>query len=726
VLLTCHARCSTDEVVEAIGLSMSDLFGRREGNGSNGLRKIVETYDYTDEAGNLLFQSVRYDPKAFRQRKPDGNGGWIHKDIFKNGTRPVPYRLPKVATAVREGRTIFVVEGEKDVHRLEREEFVATTNPMGAGKWRDDFSDALAGADVRIIPDNDDAGREHARKVAESLRGKARDVQVIELPGLPAGGDVSDWFDGGGTAEHLRSLPSSPSLPYAKVPPFPVEALPDTVRKYVKGAAEAIGCAVDLIAAPVLAVLSAGIGASRVVEIKRGWREGVTLFVAVVAEPGDKKSPAANDAKRPVMRRQAEKRSEYKDEKAAYELELRMWKAECQRARKDGEAEPPPPAEPTMERVYADDTTVEALVGILEDNPRGILLYKDELTGWIRGLDQYKGGRGNDRQFWLSIHTNSPVVVDRKSRQGDPAYLVHPFVTLAGGIQPAMLPELGGAREDGLLDRFLFAYPHHSSTDLSDVEMESSIEEGFARLYGSLCSLRMVEDVATGNYRPNVTPMSSEAKRRFKEIHDAIGRESRQAGFPTRLRGVWAKMRGYLARISLILALCRCAEVGETEQVEGEDFEVGNVEGEDFEVGNVEVEDVENAAVIVAYFQSHARRVYGKLGSVTREDLLAGEVRALLEDHGEMWKGTATELYAKLEGRGASGLPENAEWLSKRVRAIAESSGWLTVEAGYRGKERILKIGLANTDGTDGTVGASPTSTHGTDGTDGKYEGGER
>ena len=98
-----------------------------------------------------------------------------------------------------------------------------------------------------------------------------------------------------------------------------------------------------------------------------------------------------------------------------------------------------------MERVYADDTTVEALVGILEDNPRGLLDYKDELTGWIRGLDQYKGGRGNDRQFWLSIHTNSPVVVDRKSRQGDPVYLDHPFVTLAGGIQPAMLPELGGA-----------------------------------------------------------------------------------------------------------------------------------------------------------------------------------------------------------------------------------------------------------------------------------------
>jgi putative DNA primase/helicase len=454
----------------------------------------------------------------------------------------------------------------------------------------------------------------------------------------------------------------------------------------------------------VLAVLSVGIGASRVVEIKRSWREGVTLFIAVVAEVGDKKTPAANAAKRPVMRRQAEKRNEYKAKKAEYEAEFREWKSTCQTARKDGEAEPPPPAEPTMERVYADDTTVEALVVILEDNPRGILVYKDELTGWIRGLDQYKGGRGNDRQHWLSIHTNTPVVVDRKSRQGDPVYLDHPFVTLAGSIQPAMLPELGGSIEDGLLDRFFLAYPHHSQTDLSEFEMEPDIEEGFARLYDSLCSLRMVEDVATGLYSPNVTPMSPEAKRRFKEIHDAIGRESRQAGFPTRLRGVWAKMRGYLARISLILALCRCAEGGEAEQVEEE--------------------DVENAAKIIAYFQAHTRRVYGKLGSVTREDLLAGELRALLEDHGGVWKGTATELYEELEGRGASGLPGNAEWLSKNVRSIAANTEELTVGDGYRGKERILKLGLATTVGTVGTVGESPGSANGTDGTDGKYANG--
>lgn len=210
VLVKCHAGCSTDDVLRAVSLTRADLFPHR--NGTNGHRNIAETYDYTDEAGNLLFQAVRYEPKGFSQRKPDGGGGWIYQGIFKNGTRPVLYRLPKVLEAVCKGTPVWVVEGEKDVHRLEREGLTATTSPMGAGKWRDPYSDALAGANVKIVPDNDGPGRKHARKVARSLHGKAASVSIMEPPGLPEGKDVSDWFAGGGTAEELVNLPSSSSL----------------------------------------------------------------------------------------------------------------------------------------------------------------------------------------------------------------------------------------------------------------------------------------------------------------------------------------------------------------------------------------------------------------------------------------------------------------------------------------------------------------------------------
>jgi putative DNA primase/helicase len=494
-------------------------------------------------------------------------------------------------------------------------------------------------------------------------------------------GDVS----GGGVV-----FPSS-SAPLPETPLFPTDALPAAARRFVEVGAVAIGCAPDLLALPVLAVLSAGIGASRVVEIKRSWREGATLFVAVVASPGQMKTPAANAARGPVLKRQAEKRQEFRAKKVEHECEMREWKAQCRDSRSTGETEPPPPPEPTMERTYADDTTVESLVGILEDNPRGVLIYKDELTGWVRGMDQYKaGGKGADRQHWLSIWSNQAIMVDRKSRQGDPTYVERPWVSLVGGIQPAMLPELGGSMQDGLLDRFLFAFPKHSHTDLSDVEIGVDTEAEYASLYAKLSSLRMAED-EIGQEAPNVVPMSREARRLFKKIHDQIGREALEPGFPLRFQGVWAKMRGYLARISLILALCRCVEHNEPEQVEEE--------------------DVKNATRIVAYFKAHARRVYGKLRATTSEDLLAGEIRFFLQEHDGKWLGSATELYEELEEREARGLPENADWLSRAVLSIGDRSDLLTVEQGRTGKKRFLKLTLKN--GVTGVVGVTRSEPEG-------------
>jgi len=118
----------------------------------------------------------------------------------------VPYRLPELLQAVKQGETIFIPEGEKDVDNLARLGLAATTSPMGAGKWRDYYSEHLRGANVVILPDNDEPGRKHAQHVAQSLHGKAASVKVLELPGLPAKGDVSDWLATGGTKEELLRL----------------------------------------------------------------------------------------------------------------------------------------------------------------------------------------------------------------------------------------------------------------------------------------------------------------------------------------------------------------------------------------------------------------------------------------------------------------------------------------------------------------------------------------
>ena len=153
--------------------------------------EIVATYPYKDEAGQLLFEVVRKMPKDFRQRRPDGAGGWIWN---LKGVRRVLYRLPEVLAAVQESRVVYLVEGEKDADNLAGLGLVATTNAGGAGKWRREYSETLRGATVVLFGDNDTAGQGHLQKVGRALHGVAAEVRVVVLPDLPDGGDVSDWI----------------------------------------------------------------------------------------------------------------------------------------------------------------------------------------------------------------------------------------------------------------------------------------------------------------------------------------------------------------------------------------------------------------------------------------------------------------------------------------------------------------------------------------------------
>jgi predicted P-loop ATPase len=170
----------------------------------SGPKRIEATYDYINDLGNLVFQVVRQHPKAFKQRRPDGRGGYVWN---LKGVVPVLYRLPELLQA-DPARAVLIPEGEKDVDRLRELGFVATCNPGGAGKWSWTYSPALAGRRVVVLPDNDEAGEEHAAQVVAALRGVAASVAVLRLPGLAPKGDVSDWLDAGGTAEGLEALVS--------------------------------------------------------------------------------------------------------------------------------------------------------------------------------------------------------------------------------------------------------------------------------------------------------------------------------------------------------------------------------------------------------------------------------------------------------------------------------------------------------------------------------------
>ncbi len=220
-VLYCHAGCDVEQILDAIGLTKADLFDDppEKRNGSD-RRDIVATYDYTDEHGQLLFQVVRMVPKTFRQRRRDPAGEWQWNIA---DTRRVLYRLPRVVEAVQRGHTIYVVEGEKDVHAIEAAGGTATCNPGGAGKWRDEYSRALAGANVVIVADNDAPGLQHAHQVEASLLGVRANVRIVTAR---AGKDAADHLSAGHTLEDFAAYP--PAAPHTIKRPF--ERVPIDLR----------------------------------------------------------------------------------------------------------------------------------------------------------------------------------------------------------------------------------------------------------------------------------------------------------------------------------------------------------------------------------------------------------------------------------------------------------------------------------------------------------------
>lgn len=220
-LLHCFAGCAPEAICGAIGLKLADLMPPRPNGNGHRAPKIVAEYDYHDETGALLFQVVRFNPKDFRQRQPDGSGGWTWST---KGARRVIYRLPTILAA-SETSFIFVVEGEKDVATLTARGLIATTTAGGAGKSHMTDLTPLHSRHVVVIPDSDAPGRNHAAQLAAALHGKAASLRIVELPGREK--DVSDWLGAGGDAADLVALAEAapPWTPGAEPAATPAKTL---------------------------------------------------------------------------------------------------------------------------------------------------------------------------------------------------------------------------------------------------------------------------------------------------------------------------------------------------------------------------------------------------------------------------------------------------------------------------------------------------------------------
>ncbi len=367
---------------------------------------------------------------------------------------------------------------------------------------------------------------------------------------------------------------------------FPVNVLPCAADRLVREGADAIGCRWDFLGVPMLAVVAGTIGRSVSLLLKDGYFTGATIFAGCVGPPSDGKTPALKIVAGAVRAI---------DDLLAVEhaQALELWKQAAAELAKG--IKPPPPPKPR--RIDIDDATMETLPMLLADNPRGLIMIRDELTAFVLGMNQYKGGKGNDRSNALKIWSGDRIVKDRVGHENNtPIRCAHPSLSIIGGLTPDLLGELADprGRADGFVDRFLLVYPDPLPVaGWSDLGVPEDVVADWHSLIARLWMRPL--DVKDGRTVPHTMFFTPEGKARWEERYNAHVAEMNAEDFPPSLRGPWGKLREYAGRLTRDVALMHHAADPTADPVM---------------VPEVTPRRVDEAWKLIAYFKSHARRIH--------------------------------------------------------------------------------------------------------------------
>jgi len=575
VVLRCHAGCSPDAVLDALRLTWADLCEDDDDwEPPVQPKRISAVYSYVDEQGMALYEVVRYDPKDFRQRQPGGTWGI-------GNIRRVLFRLPAVMEAVTNHQVVYICEGEKDVLAVEATGAVATCNPGGAGKWKADYDQFFAGAQVVIISDDDEPGYRHTRDVIRHLEVVAASVKAV----LPVDGakDIAQHLGMGRTLDDVRPFDEPepvkvradeweapvPLGQTGKPPVFPAHRLPPWLNAYVVALAEAVQVPVDLPAMLALTALSAAAGGRAFVQVKPGYDEKLNLYTATAMAPGSRKTPVFMRVTAPLMAYEHDAIVEATAEVHEAKIRLAIAKADAVKAQIEAEKagtdaragaahyaavkamEAESITVPTMPRLLVDDATPEALTSLMAEQGGRIAMFSDE--GDVFSMMAGRYSKGANLGVYLKAHGARQSGVDRKGR--DPEIIKKPALTLGLTVQPVVLSQLftiEGARGRGLLGRFLWSVPP------SNVGYRRSDPEPVPAEVEALFTTNLRALVATLAEWTDPLPLvfTPAAKAALTRYQDSIEPRLRDPGGDLAHIGDWAgKIVGHVARIAGLLHL---------------------------------------------------------------------------------------------------------------------------------------------------------------------------
>ncbi len=646
VLLKCHAGCDHKKIVAALRLEERDLFDAdatatattEKSSPSKPAAKSGKAYA-TADAAQKAYERTLGEPTAIYEYRDAGGqhvgsvlrwrgrGGKkeirplsLHADGWRleHMAEPRPLYMAETVLQAR-GSALVVAEGEKCVHALSGGlGLLATTSSGGSNAASKSDWTPLAGREVVILPDADEAGRKYADEVAEILLrlDPPATVRVVELDGLEPGGDVADLYEACRDEEELKALrekierlagqakplkpkaatsaTSSTSSPIEAWRPFPTRSLPEAVSVLVEEAARAIGCDEAFVSLPLLAVLGSAIGTTRRVELKPGWRVLPIVWPVTVAESGSAKSPAADVSLDHVREREDRLHEDYLSTLSTYEIEAEEYekaRSAWRHAKKADEPPPTRPRPPVQRSVLAEDATIEALVSALADNPRGLLVATDEFAGLLGSMGRYNGTPAADESLYLKAYGGRSH--NQRRRTGRSVHIRQAAVWLTGTIQPGVLRRALGVerRESGLLARLLLAQPPRRPKKWTTDTIGWTTREDFVRVLDNLYGLQ--HELVAGREESRVVRLSRDAETLYVRFHDEHNLETIQHSGD--LAAAWSKLEETAGRLALIVHETRLAA------------------GEITVADEIDADSMAAAIELVGWFKHETRRVYSLL-----------------------------------------------------------------------------------------------------------------
>jgi 5S rRNA maturation endonuclease (ribonuclease M5) len=645
VLITCHVGCRIEDILEAWGFSMRDLFPEdRQPEPKQKYSPIVSTYPYTNKEGILFYEKVRRADKSFTQRRKDSSGGWIYN---RQGIPPVLYNLPEVSKS----EIVVICEGEKDADALMATGFTATTgeNGAGKGKWKPEYTDQLTGKHVLILGDNDTVGRDYQAEIANALHGKAATVKVLDLakiwPEIPEHGDISDYIEAMGLEEALSKLADlihdTPewepvitqnsqteewkppiSLGDVVLPEFPAQCLPDAMRDYVLAVSEAMQVSVDMSAVAALVVTAICIQKKLVIKGKADWYEPLNLYATIVALPAERKSALLQAMTKVLFEYERDINEQLKDAIAEYQirkniLEKTVRELEDKAAKGKGAVTAEDVIETRKEleelkeikpmRLLADDVSPEALTTLLAEQNGKMAVVSAE--GGIFEILNGRYSQSVNIDTFLKAHASDPVRVDRRGRPSE--YIPHPALSVLLAIQPVVLDGLMGNdafRGRGLTARFLYSIPT-SKVGRRSFETPPISPVSESKYRGMIYSLLAIQQ----EDKPRIIELSSDAYRLSADFATEL--EPKLSG-DLETMGDWAgKFHGAILRIAGILHASQhsqnCTDI------------------------ELSAKTMQDAITIGRYFLEHAKAAYTLMGADQQIQQAKYVLRQLEKQHYE-------------------------------------------------------------------------------------------